>query len=148
MQRLLSFLLLIAVLAGCAAHRAADTGQSRQVDVFGVQLGSSEDYRIIKGVAATEEPCLKGYERSFDALQLTIAYGFDKRIRRIATRHGDTVVFGIRPGMRVAEGRKRAGQAGLAATDSSYRFRGDGFFVALLVDGNDTVFGVTLETDD
>lgn len=148
MKNLLLSLLLLAVLAGCAAHRTTDAYQSQQIDVFGVQLGSSEDYRTLKGVTATEEPCLKGYERSFDALKLTIAYGFDKRVKRIATRHPETAIFGIRPGMKVAEGRQRAVQAGLAATDSPDRFRGDGFFVVLLVDDNDTVFGVTLEAAD
>lgn len=137
------------MLAGCAGRHAVVSEPPKvDVEVFGLQLGSATDYRTLEGVTATEEPCLKGYERSFDALDLTVGYGFDKRIRRIATRHPDTSVYGIRPGMPAEEGRQSAVQAGLRATATPDRFQGDGYFVTLLVDESEKVFGIALEAKD
>ena len=86
-------------LAGCAGKHFDRGTVCEQVDVFGIQLFSDRDYKEINGVKADEEPCLRGYERTFDALDLTIGYGFDKKIRKITTRNPGTILFGINPGM-------------------------------------------------
>lgn len=123
------------------------TDQSRQIQVFGIEFYSGVDYREIAGVAASEEPCLKGYERSFDALAISIGYGFDKKIRRIMTRNPGTGIFGISPGMPAAEGDRLARQAGLEKVAPS-RYQGKDINLTLLVDGNGKIFGITVESLD
>ena len=97
--------LTVLLLIGCMSNNivmAEQVGRDKmvgQINVFGIELLSDVDYKEINGVAATEEPCLKGYDRSFDALDLTIGYGFDKKIRKITTSNSNTSIFGIRPGM-------------------------------------------------
>jgi len=133
-------------LAGCLANRTR-TDISPQIQVFGIELYSAKDYREITGVAASEEPCLKGYERSFDALDITIGYGFDKKIRKITTRNPGTGIFGISPGITALEGDRLARQVGLEEV-APFRFQGREIYLTLLVDGNGKIFGITVESRD
>jgi len=136
-------LFLCLCLTGCMTGRVkADL--TNQINVFGVELYSSVDYLEIDGVRGTDEPCLKGYERSFDQLEITIGYGFDKKIRKITTRNPGTGIFGILPGMTAEAGKRQASQAGLTE-DSPYRYLGKDVSLTLLVDGNGKVFGITVE---
>lgn len=139
-------IILSLCLAGCLGNRAK-SDLSRQINVFGTQLYSGVDYREIAGVGATEEPCLKGYERNFDSLDITLGYGFDGKIRRIATRNPRTTLFGISPGMSAEEGKRRVEQAGLSEV-SPNRFVGDTVRLTLLVDEQGAVFGITVEADN
>lgn len=135
-------------LAGClGTHSGKDTFRG-QVNVFGIALYSSIDYQEIEGVRATDEPCLKGYERSFEPLEITIGYGFDKKIRKITTRNLKTNLFGITPGMSVEEGRVLTQQAGLTDILSPFKFKGETITLTLLVDAHGKVFGITVEVND
>lgn len=120
---------------------------NHDIRVFGIEMGSARDIREIAGVAASEEPCLGGYERGFDALAVSIGYGNDRKVRRIATRNRETSVFGISPGRPFGEGVSALGSAGFRPGDTPYRF-GDGVIaVTLLVDEAGTIFGITLERE-
>lgn len=133
-------------VAGCSAKRM-NTELDRHFNVFGVALNSRVDYRVINDEAASEEPCLRGYERSFDRLGISIGYGFDARVRRITTRNPATALFGIRPGMTAAEGKRVAQRAGLTEV-ADYAYQLDDISLLLLVDANGKVFGVTVENRD
>jgi len=135
-------------LSGCLGKQGVDEKLNGQLNVFAVELFSAVDYRQIHGVAATEEPCLKGYERSFDALDVSIGYGFDKTIRKITTRNASTSLFGINPGMPYQEGKKKILQAGFREDVPPFKYKADGYTLKLLVDGNATIFGLTLESID
>jgi hypothetical protein len=115
------------------------------MQVFGIELYSGTDYREINGVKATEEPCLKGYERIFDPLDITVSYGFNRKIRKITTMNSKTSIFGITPGMPADEGRRLARQSGLTE-ESPARYRSDDLSLFLHVDDKGNVFGVTVET--
>jgi hypothetical protein len=119
-----------------------------QVNVFGVQLFTDVDYREINGITAVEEPCLKGYERSFDPLDITIGYGFNKKIRKITTRNPGTSLFGIKPGVTFLEGKQKILQAGFIEYAPPFTFRSNGYTLRFLVDDKDVVFGLTLESVD
>jgi hypothetical protein len=119
-----------------------------QLNVFGVELYTDVDYRQIKGVSATEEPCLRGYERSFDALDVIIGYGFDKKIRKIHTRNVTTSLFGIRPGMIFDEGRKKILQAGFTEYLPPFTYRANKYTLKFLVGSDNKIFGLTLEALD
>lgn len=133
-------------LAGCLANRATPAGTTR-IDVFGVTLDSTTDYRVIRGVTASEEPCLRGYERSFDPLEIAIGYGHDGRVRKITTRNPGTSLFGISPGMSMVEGRRLASQAGFAAV-SPDNYLGEHGRLLLRSGDNGTIAGITLENSD
>jgi len=137
-------ILLSLCLAGCFASQAR-TGLSNQIQVFGIELYSSTDYREINGVKGMEEPCLKGYERIFDPLDITIGYGFNRKIRKITTMNRGTSMFGITPGMSVDEARRLARQTGLNEV-SPVRYRSDDLSLFLHIDAKGNVFGVTVET--
>jgi hypothetical protein len=142
-----SVLALSLCLAGCLAHQIrADV--ARQIQIFGIELNSSRDYREFRGIVATEEPCLKGYELNFEKLDLIIGYGFNRKIRKITTLNQNTSVFGISPGNTLEEGRKRAIQAGLSEEVAKNRYIGDGISLNLLVDEKGKIFGITVETID
>jgi hypothetical protein len=138
-------LVLSLVLAGCAGKSTDRTFLAGQVDVFGVELLSDIDYRQIRGVTATEEPCLKGYERSFDALDVIIGYGFDRKIRKIMTRNPQTGMFGIRPGMPFVEGQRKILKVGFREHTPPFLYQTNGFTFKFLVDDTGTIFGVLLE---
>jgi hypothetical protein len=132
-------------LAGCLVnHTRVDV--SSQICVFGIELYSGVDYREINGVRSVEEPCLKGYERSFDQLEITIGYGFDRKIRKITTRNPATSMFGISPGIQADEAVRLARQSGFSEI-SAYRFKGQNNNLTLLVDKG-KVFGITMERLD
>lgn len=139
-------LLLSLFLTGCLMNQAR-TGVSRQTHVFGIELHSKVDHQEIGGVKATEEPCLRGYERSFEALDLTIGYGFNKKVRKITTRNNGTSLFGITPGMSAAEGKRLAQQSALTEI-SLNKYQGADISLILLIDAKDKVFGITLESMD
>jgi hypothetical protein len=143
----LSMLAASLCLAGCLAHQI-HTDVARQIQVFGIELNSTQDYRELRGIVATEEPCLKGYERNFENIDLIIGYGFNRKIRKITTRNRNTSVFGISPGSTLEDGKKRATQAGLLEDVRANRYQGVGISVDLLVDEKGEIFGVTVEIID
>lgn len=147
-KSILIALLVLLFLAGCMSKNIERDEMVGQIDVFGVELFSDVDYREINGVKATEEPCLRGYERSFDALDIIIGYGFDKKIRKITTRNVSTSLFGIKLGMAFEEGKKKILQAGFKEYDQPFMFRADGYSLTFLVDGNSKIFGLKLESLD
>jgi hypothetical protein len=134
------------LLAGCMGKYMKPDEMLAQVSVFGIELFSDVDYKEINGVLATEEPCLRGYERSFDALDVIIGYGFDKRIRKITTRNPSNSLFGIHPGMPFAEGKQKILQVGFREWSSPYKFKTNRYSITFLVDNNDKIFGITLES--
>lgn len=136
------------LLSGCMGKYVKHDEMLAQVSVFGVELFSDVDYKEINGVLATEEPCLRGYERSFDALDVIIGYGFDKRIQKITTRNPSTSLFGIQPGTSFAEGKQKILQAGFREWNSPFKFRTDRYSITFLVDNNNKIFGMTLESID
>ena len=146
--------LTVLLLIGCMSNNivmAEQVGRDKmvgQINVFGIELLSDVDYKEINGVAATEEPCLKGYDRSFDALDLTIGYGFDKKIRKITTRNSNTSIFGIRPGMDFEEGRKMILHAGFNEYVPPFTFRANSYSLKMLVNADNKIFGLTLELLD
>ncbi len=119
-----------------------------QIDVFGVKLFSSTDYKAINGVRATEEPCLKGYERHFEALDIVVGYGFNKKVRKITTLNPKTSMFGVRPGTPFVEGRRKVVAAGLSELRPPYTFRADGVSLTFLVNEKDEIFGLSVEALD
>ena len=148
-RKLILFTLLVSLLlVGFASKSISRDKMVGQINVFGVELFSDVDYKEINGVVATEEPCLRGYDRSFDALDITIGYGFDKRIRKIITRNPSTSLFGVSPGMPFGEGKQKILQAGFFASDSPFTFKADRYSLTLLVDGNQKIFGVKVELPD
>jgi hypothetical protein len=147
-KSLLSVLLVFFFLTGCLGKQGERDTLNGQLNIFGVELFSDVDYRQLNGVPATEEPCLKGYERSFDALDVSIGYGFDKTIRKITTRNASTTLFGIKPGMPYEEGKEKMVQAGFREDVPPFRYKANGYTLKLLVDGNATIFGLTLEARD
>ncbi|MBJ6723108.1 hypothetical protein [Geomesophilobacter sediminis] len=105
-------------------------------------------FERLQGAKGSDEPCLRGFERSFEPVEVTIGYGKSGRIRKIVTRNHATAIFGIRPGMTAAEGKKLALGEGLKETGTADTYRGDGFLVTLLVDRTGAVFGVVVEATD
>lgn len=147
-KSILIILLVPLLLTGCSGKNIMHDKLTGQINVFGVELFSDVDYSEINGVVATEEPCLRGYDRSFDALDITIGYGFDKKIRKITTRNSSTSLFGIKPGMAFEEGKKMILQAGFNEYAPPFTFRSNGYSLTFLVDGNNKIFGLTLESLD
>lgn len=145
-QRLIPILLLF-LLAGCMGKYVQNSKIDDQINVFGVKLLSNVDYRQINGVTATEEPCLRGYERNFDALNVIVGYGFNKKIRKIHTRNPNTSLFGISPGIPFGEGKQKILQAGFIASSSPFVFTASAYSITLLVD-KDKIFGLTIELLD
>lgn len=144
---ILILLPLLFILAGCMTRGMEADRVTGKVDVFGVQMGAATDYRSLNGVEATEEPCLHGYERSFDALDIAIGYGFGKRIRKIFTRNPSTGIFGIRPGMTFEEGRRLAAAAGFSQQTSPHIYRAGSYDLKFLLE-EEKVLGLVLERRD
>ena len=144
---LITLLALLLVVAGMSTSMGSDKVVG-QIDVFGVELFSDVDYKEINGVVATEEPCLRGYDRSFDALDLTIGYGFDNKIRKITTRNFNTSLFGIKPGMAFEEGKKMILQSGFSEYAPPFTFKANRYTLTFLVNSESKIFGLTLESLD
>jgi hypothetical protein len=147
-QEIFIFLLLPLLFVGCQNNRISHNKINDQIDVFGIKLYSNVDYKEINGVVATEEPCLRGYERTFDNLDVIIGYGFDHKIRKIMTRNSRTSIFGIKPGIFYGEGKQKILQAGFSEYAPPYTFRANRYSLTFLVNGNNTIFGLTLELLD
>jgi len=119
-----------------------------QVNVYGVALDSSTDYREIRGVRGIDEPCLRGFDRSFDELDIVIGYGRDGKIRKITTRNPQNSLFGVHPGETVASALVKIRGAGFVENGSPHHFRKEDLAVTMLVDGAGRMFGMTLEAVD
>jgi hypothetical protein len=147
-KKILIPLFVTLLLSGCLSKSIWREKLNAQIDVLGVQLYSDVNYKEINGVTASEEPCLRGYELSFDALDVTIGYGFNHKIRKITTRNRSTGMFEIKPGMIFGDGKKRILEAGFQEYVPPFTFRANGYLLTFLVDGNNTIFGLTLESLD
>ena len=139
----------LVVLCGCAGKTLPPAVLATHIQVFGIQMHSAVDYRELSGVVGEEEPCLHGYERSFAALQVSVGYGFDRKIRKIITRNPTNSLFGIRPGMTLAEAAGFAAAAGFSA-ERHYpnMFRNGAYLLAVTVDREERVAGMSLEFID
>lgn len=133
---------------GCSEKYVNHDELLNQVDVFGIELFSAVDYKVINGVVSSEEPCLKGYERIFDSINIIIGYGFNGKIRKITTLNADTSLFGIKPGMQFKDGKQKILQSGFAELTPPYKFKTSRYLLTLLVDGKDKIFGIILEVLD
>ena len=133
------------LLAGCLAKGAGTMLAPGQIDVFGVALHSATDYREINGVSGSDEPCLRGYERSFEPLDIVLGYGRDGKIRKITTRNRQNSMFGVRIGDVAETARANVRAAGFAENGAPDRFSKDDLTLTFLVDNSGKVFGLTLE---
>ena len=145
-SRFLAGALLLGILAGCAGVRNREP--TPELDVFGVELGSTADHRSIRGVVVVEEPCLRGYERFFEALDFSVGYDPSGRVRKVTTRNPATRVWGIRPGDSLSAAREMATRAGFTEKGAPHRFEKDGRRLTLLADESGRVFGLTLEAEN
>lgn len=141
-------LLLWSLAVGCAAGRADLAEVNRSLQVFGVALGAAAEPPALADVPRTEEPCLRGIERTFLSRALTIGYGHDGAIRKVTTRNPETAVFGIRPGDGADSSRFKALAAGFRATTDPHRYIRDCCALTLLVDDRSRVFGIAIELRD
>lgn len=133
------------LFAGCLHSRPVVS--PGEVDVFGIAMCSISDYREIGGVTGTDEPCLKGYERSFDPLDLVIGYDRKGAVRKIMTRNSRNSLFGIHPGDSLEQALTKARSAGFRETATPNRLAREGLSLVLLVNGDNSLLGVTLESD-
>jgi hypothetical protein len=140
-------LLVPLLLASCLSKSIWREKLDNQIDVFGITLYSDVNYEEINGVVATEEPCLRGYERSFDDLEVIIGYGFDHTIRKISTRNRVTSMFGINPGMTFGDGKKKILLSDFNEYVPPFTFRANGYSLTFLVDGS-FIFGLVLESNN
>lgn len=141
----ISWFLLLFIQCGCMVNVVKSTLDSRQIDVFGVVLYSSSDYQSIGGVKGVDEPCLRGYDRSFDALDIVIGYNRDGKIRKITTRNSQNSIFGVHPGEAVDTAMVKIRGAGFVEDGSAYHFRKDSLELSVLIDSSGRLFGLTLE---
>jgi len=141
-------MLLPLLLAGCIGNVAKSSIEPGQLDVFGVSMNSPTDYVEIMGVKGTDEPCLRGKDRTFYSLDISIGYGRDGKIRKITTRNPQNSMFGVHPGDPLASALVKTREAGFVENDSPYRFRKNELTMKLLVDGNGELFGLILEAVD
>lgn len=144
----ISIILMPLLLAGCMGNVAKSSLDRGQVNVFGVALYDPTDYREIKGVRGVDEPCLRGYERSFDSLDIVIGYGKDGKVRKITSRNPQNSLFGIHPGDTVVSALDKISAAGFIQNGTPYRFKKEGLLLTLLVDEVGKLFGMTLEIAD
>lgn len=140
--------MVYAFIAGCAAGQTSLGAANSQIHVFGAEFGSEGTPRELRGVAATEEPCLKGHERIFDTQAVSIGYGHNGKIRKITTRNPGTSMFGIRPGDDLVASRTKARAAGFSETVTANRYKNDSCSLALLAGEDGRVFGMTVELQD
>ena len=140
--------LLLVLLTGCMGNAARSGIDPGRLDVFGVAMYSPTDYREIGGVKGADEPCLRGYERSFDALEIVIGYGRDGKVRKIGSRNPQTSMFGVHPGDTIASARGMIRNAGFSETGEPNRFRKGDLVLTILADGPDRLFGLVLESTD
>jgi len=144
MPKIQAVILFLAIcLTGCLATKVKSE-LSNQIQVFGIQMYANTDYREINGVKGVEEPCLRGYERVFDQLDIIIGYGFNRKIRKITTLNRETSLFGIIPGIPANAARHLARQAGFSEV-SPDRYRYDDMSLFLIINDNGNVTGITLE---
>lgn len=143
------FLILFGIaaflLTGCLAKRVGSEGLNKQINVFDLALFSANDDKSIRGIVPRKEPCLKGFDYSYDPLDISIGYGTDDRIRKITTRNKETSMFDIRVGDHYPKGKALILKAGFSEGNTPYKFVKDGFLFTLLVDDHDRIFGMTLE---
>ena len=140
-----TWILLPVLIAGCLGNIEKNHIAPGQLDVFGVIMYSSTDHREINGVRGTDEPCLRGHERSFDNLDIVIGYGRDGKIRKVNSRNPQNSMFGVHPGESVETALVKIREAGFLENGSPYRFKKDELELTMLVDGNGRIFGMTLE---
>jgi hypothetical protein len=110
------------LLPGCMSAGAGSGIAPQHLDVFGVRMFSKTDYREINGVKGVDEPCLRGYERTFDALDIVIGYGKDGAVRKITIRNPKNSLFGIHPGDNVSRMQEAITTMGFVNDGRPYRF--------------------------
>jgi hypothetical protein len=134
--------------SGCVLKKQGSDDINRQIRVFNVSLFANADNGVINGVAPRREPCINGYEFYYDDLDLVLSYHNDDRIWKITTRNKNTTMFGIAPGDSFSQAKEKIMQLGFTQSYTPYKFVKDWCLFTLLVDENNNVFGMTVETLD
>jgi hypothetical protein len=133
---------------GCAMKKQGSKDVNRQINVFDVHLFSSYNNIVINGVPPRREPCIKRYELYYDFLDIIVSYTNNNLIWRITTRNKKTNMFGIYPGDSFSQAKEKILQLGFVKADTPYKFLKDWCLFTLLVNENNEVFGMTVETLD
>ena len=133
---------------GCAMKKQGSEDVNRQINVFNISLFANADNGVINGVAPRREPCINGYEFYYDDLDIVVSYTNNNRIWRITTRNKKTNMFGIYPGDSFSQAKEKIIQLGFVQADTPYKFEKDWCLFTLLVNENNDVFGMTVETLD
>lgn len=134
--------MLVCTVLACAGARPVPAAK---IDVFGVTLGSRVDHKVLRGVEGEKEPCLHGYEYSYGALDLRIAYDERGEIRSLTTRNPANSIFGARVGVKRADAAAALGAEGFTATGKIDEFAMTPLSVRLLVNEGGEVFGIRIE---
>ena len=144
-MRAIAVLLFIQFFAGCAGSYLGQDQLAGQIKVFGIEMHSTTDYLQINGVDAVEEPCLRGYERTFASLGVSIGYGFDKKVRKIVTRNPKTSLFGISPGFSLEAGEENAIRMGFKPGMTPNVYLLGSYSLKFLTGVNNSIEGMILE---
>lgn len=143
-----TLIVLSLLCAGCLGNGARSSLNPRQVDVFGVAFAADTDYRELRGIKGVDEPCLRGFDRSFDDLDVVIGYDRKGRVRKITTRNPQTSLFGVHPGDTAASAAAALRVAGFVDDGTPSRFRNGGVALTVRADPAGRISGMTLETVD
>lgn len=136
-------LFLITLVAGCAVIPATKDSLP-EVYLFGREVGIDQDIRQIDGVTGLDEPCMRGFDRVFEKIGVTIGYGADNRIRKIVTASPETSIAGVSPGMARDGGVRVVKEKGFTETTDG-EFRRGRYRLAIIGDGEGYVRLLRLE---
>jgi len=121
---------------------------NQAIKVFGVQLFSEADYKDIKGIIPSKEPCTKGFEYIYDSLDISIGYSFKGYIRKITSLNKSTSMFDIHIGDSFQSGTAKILKSGFKKSEDPYSFVKDWCSFTLLVNEQQKVFGMRVEVLD
>lgn len=135
-------------LTGCAMKKPGSDDINKQIRVFNISLFAPADNSPINGVSPRREQCISGYEFYYDDLDLVVSYHNNDRVFRITTRNKKTSMFGIAPGDSFAQAKEKITQMGFTQSYTPHKFSKGWCLFSLLVDENNTVFGMTVAVLD
>lgn len=134
---LASLLFMLFVFSGCANANNSfiEKEVNPQINVFEVQLLMDEQ-KVHETVGSKGEKamCVYGYEYTYADKNINIGFNSEtQQVRRVTTRNPDTAIYGIKPGVELAQAYEIMADKGFTKDAASkYRFQKENIIFSII----------------
>ncbi len=143
-------LIMATVVTGCGSSTSPiiEKEVNPNINVLGIKLGMAEaKVHESAGSQGEKAMCIYGYEYEYADKLINVGFQSDKgTVRRVTTKNPNTSIYGIKPGIELAEAYARITANGFTRDDiSKYKFYKDNIIFSIISMKGTNADGISIE---